>query len=233
MPSPLPSPLPAPTVVDATRADAPHGLLRVVQERLRDAAAPVTIVCAGSSTTAGVAASAPARGWVAVMAGRLGDAARVINVGIPGANAGGYLPDASVAAIAAERPDLVIHMIGANDIRELIPPARYIATLAGRLDALDAAAGAPLRHLLVHSYQRADSFEPVAPWSAYADAVRAHAAGRPAVFADLSGAYAALGVPGGDPHALLDGDLIHQADAGHAVMAELVHGIVAGPSAPR
>lgn len=212
---------------------------------------PTTLLCVGSSTTAGVAASAPSRSWVQLMAARLADAAvlrrdgalprdgalaaptgstptapvRVIGAGVPGATAADYLtPDAVRAAATA--PHLVIHMVGSNDAHRGVPPEGYVRDVAAGCARLDDAAGTALPHLLVHSYHRADDVDRRLPWHRFGAQLRALAAERGAAFADLSATYRALGVPGDDRHRLMDADRIHQNDAGHALMAELMLAVV-------
>ena len=206
---------------------------------------PYRIVFAGSSTTAGYGASTAEKRYVNLLVSALhatyGTGPRPFvrnswsatfgapssvagvhgyNAGQPGTNAATYLTSDERTRLIPLDPELVVHMIGSNDFHQQRSVATYKADVARVVAGLRIKTPSA-RHLLVHSYQRLDVTRPRIPWSAYGTALKELAAADPAhvSFVDLSGAYAAAGVPGSDPQAFVGSDLVHQADAGHVFMA--------------
>ncbi|WP_062518794.1 SGNH/GDSL hydrolase family protein [Demequina silvatica] len=208
--------------------------------------APVAMVFAGSSTTA----NSTATGWVArfvtrvrsqyATAGgesaiqvstsadftrRTGAGVHAYNCGIVNTRANDYLTNAMCDAIAGVKPAVMFHMVGSNDFNAQRTPANYESDLVARLAYLDGVLPSPVVHVLVHAYQRLDVASPTYAWSAYGAALRRVAGRAPAsrLCLDLSGAYEASGVPGGDPLDLVSTDNIHQTAAGYAFMTSLIH----------
>ncbi|WP_409331741.1 SGNH/GDSL hydrolase family protein [Trujillonella humicola] len=240
-PNAIPAPPPVPTGLDVLRTALAAATT-----------APCPVVFAGSSTTAGAAASRPALCYVDRTVAALqrahpsgtGSEAAVLaspearwaptgpatgvhgyNAGRSGSTAASYLPEAVLGRLAAVAPVAVVHMVGSNDFHAGTAPETYRDRLESRLAALRAALPGPCVHVLVHSYERMDPARaPRASWRDFGTVLTGVAARAPAdvVAVDLSDEYRALGVPGADPGRLLHRDRVHQTDAGHAVMAHLV-----------
>lgn len=169
------------------------------------------------------------------------------NGGEGGTTSATYLTAAERTKIAALDPRMVQHMVGSNDFRNGVPVATYKANVLAAITDLKSKIAGPCVHVLVQPYQRFDSAAlaaAVAPWSDYGKALADIAAADPnnVAYIDLSAAYAVVGIPGADPLDLIDTDGVHQTDAGHALMADLLRsglGVVqvaaaaaAAPAAP-
>ncbi len=212
---------------------------------------PCRLFFAGSSTTAGTAASMPSARYVDLMVASLqriyssgtGHEATVAvspqgdfgtpgpavgvqgyNLGRRGATAADYLDAATIRRVAALDPCAVVHVVGSNDFRDGVPPDVYQTRVERHLRSLRGATVQPCVHVLVQSYERFDGASSAYSWSAYGEALAdiATANADDVVFLDISDAYFRVGVPGGDPFELLVADRIHQSDAGHAFMADLL-----------
>jgi lysophospholipase L1-like esterase len=212
---------------------------------------PIVIGLAGSSTTYGNNATAPGFRYAnllaesihdtypmstkvarhatrslasAVAASPLAAGVHVVNAGVIGADSAAYLTATTGPQLAALNPSLVIHMVGANDFASGVSLATYRANIEARLTQLKSAIQVPCIHLLVHPYQRYDSFTPVAPWTEYGKVLASIAAADPTnvLFLDLSGRFETIGIPGTDPLGYMAADKIHLANSGHAFLAELV-----------
>lgn len=238
----------------AAVAASPFGMLRA-QLATRDSGPRVLIFC-GSSTTAGSNATAPERRYVNVLAALLQDrfplrtgtpspatvdlatayasagsltaGVQAVNAGVPGTVATSYLDATTRGQIVALQPAAIVHMIGSNDYSGNINPATYKTNVAAQLAALETAGLWPsCVHVLVHAYQRTNPATTTYPWSQYGQALReiAEAAGNVA-FIDLSAIYRNAGYPGSDPMNLADTDNVHQTDAGHAFMADLLYDLL-------
>lgn len=225
--------------------------------------APARLAFYGSSTTAGVGASEASTSYVNILARRFQSAypsgiagyeypvttpgtlaitspnvlpgVQVVNGGVGGTVASNYIDTTAMTNIGLLRPDCLVHMIGSNDYFFGVDPATYKGQLDSRLDAIDATiTGKDVCHVLVHSYRRLDVTTPAYPWGDYLTSLRQIAAERDNVFViDLSAEYVRLGVETGDPYGLISGDLIHQTDVGHALMADLVYrALTPAPSTP-
>ena len=143
-----------------------------------------------------------------------------------GARSGDYLPPSELARVAALKPALIHHMVGANDFRDQTPVATYKANVLAALDGLDGLTTTPCQHVLCHQYQSMDVASPSIPWADYAAALEEIANSREdTVFIDISSAYISNDVPGADPLSLISGDKIHQTGAGYAFMADLIASI--------
>ena len=207
---------------------------------------PARAVFLGSSTTAGYNATAPENRWVnrlitqmqgiypsgsgetAVMQLSAGSAAPPTAPGIQGFNAGiaattsaTYCQAATLYGIGVLNPTLVVHMIGSNDSVPgtfFVPVEQYKANVLAAIDSM----ASHRAHLLVHTYRRFGTSVTKAQWAAYGAALREIAEERANVaFLDISGDYEqAYGTT--DPLDLIDTDMVHQTDAGHAFMAETI-----------
>jgi lysophospholipase L1-like esterase len=224
---------------------------------------PARVACYGSSTTAGVGASDPANSWVSIFARRLQSGypsgiagyeygvttpgtlaitspnllpgVQVVNGGVGGTVASNYIDSTALTNIGLLRPDCVIHMIGSNDYFFGVNPDTYQAQIEAKIaDIAAAVPSKPVCHILVHSYRRADVVTPAYAWTAYAAALHRIAEKRTDVFVvDLSDEYRDLDAGGADPYNILDWDLVHQTDAGHALMADLMYrALTPAPSQP-
>lgn len=158
-----------------------------------------------------------------------GDTARgvsVVNAGYPGTHSADYAAASAAVrthnrAVARLNPALVVMMIGANDYALRVPVQDYKANMRVAIQRLRA--GCELRPsvLLVHPYPRYDVTDPVAPWSAYGEALRELAAELDDVdMLDLSSHYPTSTTA--DRYGLIAPDRIHQTDRGHAWMADLI-----------
>jgi lysophospholipase L1-like esterase len=146
------------------------------------------------------------------------------NAGNGGTTAADYLDGDAIQAIAALDPRMVLHMVGSNDYRSGMAPEDYRGHVQDVVSGLQSRMSGPCVHVLVQSYQGPDTASADLPyaWGEFGKALAGIAAADPdrVAFIDISGPYYLLGVPGDDPFGLIDTDLIHQTDAGHAFMAD-------------
>lgn len=153
------------------------------------------------------------------------------NAGDGGTTSANYLTDEECDRIAALNPGAIIHMVGSNDYKSQMPIATYSTNVASRLAYFDSVLTEPCQHILVQAYQRMDISSPSTTWAQYGDALRQVADARADTkYIDISGAYAAVGVPGSDPLGILRGDLVHQYANGYRFMADLIISIILGGS---
>jgi hypothetical protein len=82
----------------------------------------------------------------------------------------------------------------------------------------------PCVQVIVHSYARPDVTSPTYAWSLYGAALKQIADADPdnVAFLDISEPYRVSGIAGTDALNLIDTDLLHQTDDGHALMADLI-----------
>lgn len=149
-----------------------------------------------------------------------------------GKNAATYVDNDEATRIIALAPQLIIHMVGANDYTEGRALAAYKADVLARVTQFRDSIPNCVQ-ILVHSYQRWDQ-NPSIPWSSYGDQLRDIAVSNPlrVAFIDVSSDFAAVGVPSTDPWNLIDTDNIHQTDIGHSFMADLLGRIIGIPRQP-
>ena len=236
---PDPDPTPPPVINGVTM---PPGM-PIFEARLAVATnleEPVAIAYAGSSTTAGnpgyvsrLTRLFQVRRWndaavtqtqwspEAQFTERTAPGIHGYSAGQNGARAHDYLTDAECDRIAALRPAMILHMIGANDYTNQTDPAVYEATLRARLAYFDSAIEAPCQHVLVHAYAK-PSFTPANyPHLEYLAALQAIADDRlDTICIDLGTEYAAVGVAqgGNDPLSLVSADGTHQTPEGNRFM---------------
>lgn len=241
---------PVSTVPETLANASPSGLAILHAGLTARLAVPCRIAFAGSSTTAGIGATSPDRGYVSVLVAALqqwhpsstGRESKVhrspladfgrpettpgvhgYNAGRPGTHAATYLDAAGVEAIAALAPCAVIHMVGSNDFANGVSPEQYRTGMVQQLDRFREVSTAPCVHVLVQSYERSERKPYRHPWSRYGDALADIAEAHPdTVVLDISGPYYRAGVPGEDLLHLMSTDRIHQNDRGHAFMADIV-----------
>lgn len=186
---------------------------------------PLRILAIGSSTVAGVGASAPGRAWTArlgaLLSARRGPAA-VTAAGVGGEAASGALARLR-ARLAAGEFDLVIWQAGANDARDPgLSDAAYAATLAEGLAAIRADGAAAL--LLDAQAWPAD---PDPARTASFAALTAQAAARAGAALFPRHAVTAAWAP--DLRAAFFApDGLHHDDRGHACLAELMAAALLG-----
>ena len=120
--------------------------------------------------------------------------------------------------------DGVILMVGSNDFARGVSIPTYTANVSKAVAKFRAARPGVVT-VLVHSYQRMGVSAPAVPWASYGAALKSIADASPSdvAFHDVSGAFAARGVPGPDPENLIGSDNTHCTDLGYQLLAELVH----------
>jgi lysophospholipase L1-like esterase len=147
---------------------------------------PIVIVGAGSSTTAGTAATTPERRYLNRMAafmqaayplasGAVQPATRTlaqavsspptapgiqfVNAGVGSTRADTYLTSTTGPQVAALAPAAIFHMVGSNDFAFDVPLATYKSQIITRLDQLDNdnPSTRPTLHVLIHPYARYDA----------------------------------------------------------------------------
>ncbi len=211
---------------------------------------PVVVVMAGSSTTAGTAASSIKHRYVNRISDYLhaafplvGGAAQpatvllaasvaappstpgihVVNAGVGGTIANTYLTATTRPQVAALKPSLITHMVGSNDFRNQRPVADYKADVLAQIAGIDAAMTTPHVHLLIHSYEAYDgTTERPIRFAEYGKALREISEARPneIAFIDVSAEFVGIGIPSTDPFGFMDADKIHMNNYGHAFMAD-------------
>jgi len=210
------------TTEGSNASDADHRYVNVLTAMIQ-AAYP-----SGLGTEAAVVTSNTATfGTISTSAG-----VHAYNAGEGGTTAATYLTATERTSIAALNPRMVIHMVGGNDWAEgATTPAQYKANLLAVLTDLKAKITGPCVHVLIQPYQRIDVTSPVYPWAAFGQAQAEIAAADPdhVVYIDLSNTYRLVGVPGSDPLNIIDTDNVHQNNAGHALMADLIRAALGIP----
>jgi lysophospholipase L1-like esterase len=149
-----------------------------------------------------------------------------INAAIGGRTSANYLDSRSIAQIAAlGNIAAIFHMVGSNDYAGSVPPETYRTNLTSQIAALDAAVPGQIVHILIHQQPRDDTpgGRPYA-WEEFGQVLKEVAAAAPdkRAFFDVNRMYAEAGWPGADPLNLVDTDNVHQTDAGHAFLADLL-----------
>jgi lysophospholipase L1-like esterase len=216
---------------------------------------PVSVVTLGSSTTSGNGASTARSRWVNQFAAAaqasypsgveqweppvrsLAAAAaalptlpgvHVANGGISGATSANYYTGTTLTDINTLDPEIVIHMIGANDFALGSGAATLKANIQAAIDAIDAQVSDVI-HVIADTYSRPDVVS--ASWGLYVNAMREAAEENAnAVFVGTNDEWIAGGVDGydaADPYRLTGwrigaGGDIHPSDAGHALIASLI-----------
>lgn len=211
---------------------------------------PVTLYAMGSSTTYGMDLADPSQRWTDRLMVGLRDrgldarpdavsplsqaalshrtsGALMVNAAVPGAQAETYLaedlPGLLLMRAAGDAPDIVIHMIGANDYYTQLPPALLGASMGATITALDAQPDPPIQ-VIVSTFEDPDTPSGPIPWSAYSEEMRKVAAADPGrrLFIDLAPWFHAVDVPGSDPDGYLDSGGVHPSAAGHQMIADLL-----------
>lgn len=205
-----------------------------------------TFVFAGSSTTWAVngfvksfknwIAGNWAEGWYGTLAAAPGntsvDGVHVVNAGLSGSVSGNYLTPAMATSIQGLNPGVVVHTVGSNDWKNGVTPTT-VATNVGAAIRSVSAATAPVLHIILHQFQRADTFTSGWTWADYGNALSNLAATLPdAIFVDASETFALAGVGKGlpDTWGLLNADKIHLTQAGQDMLGQVFISALALPS---
>lgn len=144
------------------------------------------------------------------------------SAGQNGTRAHDYLTDAECDRIAALRPAMLLHMVGANDYTNQTDPSSYETSLRARLDYLDNVLTSPCQHVLVQAYAKPSASAPTWEIGHYLAALQTIANDRrDTICVDLSEEYAAVGVlkGGNDPLGLISADGTHQTSTGDRFMS--------------
>lgn len=154
------------------------------------------------------------------------------NVGEGGTTAATYLVSAERTRIAAINPRAIIHMVGSNDWGTGRTLAAFKADVQTAVNDLKSKLTVPCVQILVNAYRRMDvnaNNNALDTWENFGLALKDIADADPAnvAYIDLNPLYKAIGVNGTasgstDPLDVIDTDLIHQNDNGHAFMADLL-----------
>jgi lysophospholipase L1-like esterase len=186
---------------------------------------PARIVFAGSSTTAGSNASAPAKRWVntfmtflqtAYPSGAASEPPTVADVngafgtitplpGVQGFNIGQssttaatFLTDAESQILTSLDPSVIFYMVGSNDFGTNVPISTFTTNLQNRINYNKARLlNRPCAHILVGAYERWD-VTGTTPWAQYGGAMQAIADASPSdtLCVDLNSRYVAYNIPG-------------------------------------
>jgi lysophospholipase L1-like esterase len=212
---------------------------------------PFRIVFAGSSTTAGSNATTTANRYVNRLVAMMqsaypalsGSETTVVNSttatlgtlssagGVHGYNVGESSTTSATYLDATERtnvgnanPRVIVHMIGANDYGNNLAPATFKTNVLTVVNDLKSKTAGPCVQILVHTYARPDVTAPTYAWSLYGAQLKQIADADPdnVAFIDISEVYRVSDISGTDPLNLIDTDLLHQTDQGHALMADLI-----------
>jgi lysophospholipase L1-like esterase len=146
------------------------------------------------------------------------------NVGESSTTSANYLDATERTNVGNANPRVVVHMIGANDYGNNTDPATVKANVLTVINDLKSKIAGPCVQLIVHSYARPDVTTPTYPWAQYGLKLKEIADADPdnVAFLDISEAYRVANIAGSDPLNLIDTDLLHQTDDGHAAMADLI-----------
>jgi lysophospholipase L1-like esterase len=150
---------------------------------------------------------------------------QIVNTAVGGQTSSNMLTGSEAAAVAALQPCAYLWMIGTNDTANSITAATHKTNLLSAIAYQKTNNPRKCVFVLIHPFERMDSYTAASPWADYATAEREIAAADPinVIAVDLSGAFALAGVPGSDPFGLVsDSDQLHPTGAAHALIADLV-----------
>lgn len=134
-----------------------------------------------------------------------------------------YLTAAKVTAVGQIKPVVMVHAVGSNDYYDQQDPSTYRTNLEDWLDQLRDVSPDTV-HLYVVQHGRNDMSDTTHAWEDYTEALQELQDGHPdhVDVLDLSGDFAAMGIPGSDPWGLLYTDNVHLNDAGNRALAHLL-----------
>lgn len=148
------------------------------------------------------------------------------NCSLGGTTSANYIGADRQGLMNTLQPNLMIHMVGANDYRgQSISPATFRSNLQSVVN--DARTRVPgVKHLFIHSYPALDvTGNPTYKWEQYGSQAKALAdSNGDCMFVDVSPLWAARGVllNGSDPDNLVGGDNIHCTIGGYKFLAESI-----------
>ena len=227
---------------------------------------PIKVLALGSSTTAGVGATTTADRYVNQLARAIQASyssgvenwepptrsltesaaslptlpgVHVVNGGMSGSTSASYVSSGMLSEIDALNPDVVIHMVGANDYALGVPLATFEQNVRDKIEAISAVAPNAV-HVLSDSFARPDVETPVTPWPEYGNRLKAIASSSDAIsFVSMNSEWVSAQASSYnpvDPYRLTDwrlgaGGGIHPSDAGHSLLASLMaRGLYLGPT---
>lgn len=133
-----------------------------------------------------------------------------------------YFPSGRREALSNVGPDLVIHMIGENDYYYGTALANYRLNVEDAVSYIESVSPGSV-NVLVHAHGRSDVPSPVAPWSAYGQALKEVAdAGENRYFIDLMEYMEPLGTMRADNIGGMRMDGVHPGDSGHKYIAGII-----------
>lgn len=153
----------------------------------------------------------------------------VVNGGISGSYSNNYVPTATANQIGTVQPQVVFHMIGANDYGLDIggvgmSKADFKANVTASIAAVDAKCTVPPIHVLIGTATTMSVQNPRTPWALFLEGLQELAAARPdrVGYMSVNEAFVAQGASGWgapDPYDLIDTDNLHPNNAGHSLIA--------------
>jgi len=152
----------------------------------------------------------------------------VYNGAVGGTTSANYLTDALVTRIGTLKPQLITHMVKANDQGQGITPATYRANLLSWINKIKAVSPNTV-HVLINEHNRYDLASPAYSSDSYRDQLVSLAAETGAVFFDIAQEFKKHGIPGSDRYALMDTDNLHFADRGNQVYAKIIGTFIGAP----
>lgn len=146
---------------------------------------------------------------------------------VSGGTTNTYATEAIIDKIATIKPRAVIHGVGSNDYSGNMAPATYKANLLAAIADIDEAmVDWPTLHILTHHQERSGTY--TYPWSDYLEVLQEVAALDPSsrIAVDASGYFTFLKWREEDWFGLNSGDNIHLSEAGTAMLAEIMYGVI-------
>lgn len=133
-----------------------------------------------------------------------------------------YFPQARRDALARVNPDVVFHMIGENDYFYGTTIAGYKANLESALSFIETA-NPDVINVMIFSHGRNDVPTPVAPWTAYGQALKEVVSTNPRnrYFIDAMEYFWPMHTMSNNDGGMLM-DSVHPGDSGHARMAAII-----------
>lgn len=189
-----------------------------------------SVLTAGSHSLTITAIGACVISGVYGHSGDLAAGVQVYQSGRAGAVTSDFLGVSIPTRIAQLGAGLCPIMLGANEYATGVAPATFSANLTTLIGNIKAVAYPPPAILLPGTYPRLDvGATPAYPWPAYLDVMRELAANDPVniAYGDVSQHFPASN--GADAWNLLDPDLVHPTDRGHAHIAEQVEQSLRSP----
>ena len=142
-----------------------------------------------------------------------------------GATSANYMTVGDISLISMVDPDLVLHVVGSNDLEQNVSLAAFKDNLRVRLREVFGAHAA-CNQILVHTAGRGDILTPANSWDSYGAAML-DVASEPEFsstvsYLDIDREMKLRGAPVPDPQGLLDADQFHLNNRGNRVVANIV-----------